>query len=117
MAVPSEVTARVQRLRAGSDCTRLAAEGEDGDAVVQLAVRVLPALRDDIHAAARAEGCSTQDWVNRVLRAAVVERSDPHLRLAGRLLDELRVELSQAVESGAYERFTAELGDPDLVDR
>ena len=92
------------------------ADVHDGD-TVQLAVRMSGPLRAGVHAAARTSGCSTQEWVNRVLRAAVVEASHPQLQLAGRLLDELRRELGDVVASGAYERYIESLSDPDLVER
>ncbi len=92
-------------------------QGTDNPAeLIQLAVRMPASLRDGIHALAKQRGCSTQELVNQILRAAVVEAGDPQLRIAARLFDEIRQELASVAESGAYERYTAAIEDPDLVD-
>lgn len=113
MALPPSIAARARALRAETPAPPAEVDDED---VVQLAVRMPLALRDGIRQAAGRERCSIQEWVNRALRAAVVEASDPQLELAGRLLDELRVELGLVVESGAYERYVQALDDPDVTD-
>ena len=116
VTLPPPIARRAAALRASQPAP--APElGEHADNAVQLAVRMSAPLRAGIHAAARDVGCSTQEWVNRVLRAAVVEASDPQFGLAARLLDELRHEIGDVVSSGAYERFTESLDDPDLIER
>jgi hypothetical protein len=84
------------------------------DATVQLSIRVPANLRARVHAAAAAQGMSTQSWLSAAVVEAVDRALTPEGRAAAILVEEARRHLAQALADGEYERLIESLDDPDL---
>lgn len=79
--------------------------------MVQLSVRVPPALRAAAHRRAAAVGLPLRDFVQRAIEVAVAERS-----VSAEELAEARRRLAEASASGDYRRYVESIDDPDLMD-
>jgi uncharacterized protein (DUF1778 family) len=78
--------------------------------MVQLSVRMDPALRDHLRRAARKEGRTLQEFVVAALTEALDQRGD-----ADRVrLRDARDRLATALASGAYADYVESIDDPDL---
>ena len=78
--------------------------------VTLMAVRVEPALRDRVRAAAARRGVTMQDFVTEAIEVSL-DRS----RSEGtRVLEQARQELARALQDGAYSEYVASIDDPDL---
>lgn len=89
--------------------------GAADEAVVQLAVRLPLPLRQAVRQAARLTGTSVQDWVAQALTDAVERASDPNVRAATRLADEIRVRWRDGLDLDAYAEEVAATDDGDLT--
>lgn len=93
----------------------VSATGHEGaEPTVQLSIRVPASVREHVHAAAAAEGLSTQSWLSAVVGAAVAGVLTPQGRAAAILVEEARRQLEAAVASGSYAAVVEGLEDPDL---
>lgn len=75
-----------------------------------MAVRVEPALRDRVRAAAARRGVTMQDFVTEALEVSL----DRSRQEATKTLERARHELARALEDGAYREYVASIDDPDL---
>lgn len=92
-----------------ADVPRSFDAGDGG--MVQLSVRVPPALRSAARRRAAAVGLPLRDFVQRAIEVAVAEPS-----VTPEELGEARRCLADAYASGDYRRYVESIDDPDLMD-
>jgi len=84
-------------------------EGDDGEEVVQLSVRLSPRLRHEIAQVAKRRGQSVTSFVTEALEDAVEVATNPFAGLAAKMTAAFRENLARGVESGAYAEAAAEV--------
>jgi hypothetical protein len=117
--LPDDFDELVRRARARLDLPEPIEpfDGEEGDDVVQLSIRLSPRLRHDIAQVARRRGETVTGFVTGALEDAVRVASDPFAGLAAKMTAEFRHELGTALDSGAYAEAAAEIDRIEGWDR